>query len=75
VSVINDYLAHLVRLNRRPGTIYQRKRTLHRLAACVAPLELLDLDVTWLRTYTERASQYTGRARGDEARYAGRPPT
>lgn len=59
---IESHLAHLVRLNRRPGTIYQRRRTLYRLAEYVAPASVLEATVDQLRAFTERGL-------GDEALY------
>lgn len=60
--MIDDYCAHLARLNRRPGTIYQQRRTLMRLAAMLGgPILLATLDD--LRTFTSRGL-------GDEALYA-----
>lgn len=60
VGIIDDHCAHLVRLNRRPGTIYQRKRTLIRLATAIAPTPLLSATIDQLRNYTMRGQ-------GDEA--------
>lgn len=62
MGIIEGHLAHLARLNRRPGTIYQRERTLRRLETFLAPTELLDADLEQLRAYTDRGL-------GDEARY------
>lgn len=60
--IIEAHLAHLVRLNRRPGTIYQRRRTLTRLADFVAPAGVLEATLDQLRAYTDRGL-------GDEALY------
>lgn len=61
--MIERYCAHLARLNRRPGTIYQHHRTLARLRAWVDSDDLLDVTVDELR-------DFTGRGLGDEAAYA-----
>lgn len=60
MGIIHEHCAHLVRLNRRPGTIYQRRRTLIRLAEAIAPTPLLDATIDQLRAYTSRGQ-------GDEA--------
>lgn len=61
-AVIEEHLAHLVRRNLRPGTIYQRKRTLYRLAQHLEPCGILAANVEQLRAFTERGL-------GDEALY------
>ncbi len=52
--VIEQHAAHLVRLNRRPGTIYQRRRTLARLEEFIAPTQVLGADIGQLRQYVTR---------------------
>lgn len=60
--LIDAYCAHLARLNRRPGTIYQQRRTLARLQEMLGPLPILEATVEHLRAFT-------GRGLGDEAMY------
>lgn len=61
--MIDRYCAHLARLNRRPGTIYQHRRTLARLCAWIGSDDLLHVTIDELR-------EFTGRGLGDEAAYA-----
>lgn len=60
--IIEQHLAHLVRRNLRPGTIYQRKRTLYRLAQFLEPRGILAANLDQLRAFTDRGL-------GDEALY------
>jgi len=62
VTIIDDYCAHLGRLNRRPGTIYQQRRTISRLQATLDATPLFDATIEQLRAFT-------GRGLGDEAAY------
>ena len=61
--MIEEYCAHLARLNRRPGTIYQQRRTLARLQASLGETPLFEATIEQLRAFT-------GRGLGDEAMYA-----
>jgi integrase/recombinase XerD len=61
-GIIEAHLAHLVRRNLRPGTIYQRKRTLYRLATYLEPKGILAANLDQLRAFTDRGL-------GDEALY------
>lgn len=51
---VDEHCAHLARLNRRPGTIYQRRRALARLAAFVAPTPILEATLSDLRSFVDR---------------------
>lgn len=62
MEIIHAHLEHLDRLNRRPGTIYQRQRTLIRLLEHLEPTHILEATVEDLREYTDRGL-------GDEALY------
>jgi site-specific recombinase XerD len=53
-DIIREHCAHLTRLNRRPGTIYQRLRTLERLRTFIEPTRLLDATIDQLRAYVTR---------------------
>lgn len=57
--LIHEHLAHLRRLNRRPGTIYQRQRWLIRLDEALEPVALIEATTDQLRAFTER---HTGAA-------------
>lgn len=56
MGVVIDHLAHLRRLGRRPGTIYQREQALRRLAASIAPTPVLFATLEELRAFTGRES-------------------
>jgi len=58
-AVVAAHLAHLERLRKRPGTIYQRRRALARLARFSGQRALLDLQLEDLRAFTERAELAT----------------
>lgn len=60
--MIDDYCAHLARLNRRPGTIYQHRRTLERLQHHLGKRAMLGATLDDLR-------EFTSRGLGDEALY------
>lgn len=55
MHLIDEHCAHLVRLNRRPRTIEQRRWCLMRLGRHLAPGSLLDTTVHDLRSFTSRA--------------------
>jgi len=54
-GVVGAHLAYLRHLNRRPGTIYQRRRHLERLAAFDADRPLLELDGETLHAFVTRS--------------------
>ena len=54
MATIDNHCAHLARLNRRPGTIYQRRRALDRLARYIAPTPLRDATLIDLRSFIDR---------------------
>ena len=54
VATIDEHCAHLARLNRRPGTIYQRRRALERLAGFIAPTPIVDATLLDLRGFVDR---------------------
>lgn len=55
MTIIDEHCAHLARLNRRPGTIYQRRKVLDRLTRFLEPDQLLAVEVSDLRSFIDRA--------------------
>jgi integrase/recombinase XerC len=56
-TVIERHCGHLARLNRRPGTIYQRRRALERLSRWVSGGNLLDATLDELRDFLDRSQR------------------
>lgn len=54
-TLVAAHLAHLRRLNRRPGSIYQRSRWLARLERAITPTLLVDATLEQLRAFTSSA--------------------
>lgn len=52
-TLVHEHLAHLRRLNRRPGSIYQRKRWLARLEAALDPVDVVDATIDQLRAFVD----------------------
>ncbi len=59
-AAIEEHVAHLRRLGRQPGSVYQRQRALDRLARHIAPTPILEVTLDQLRDFTSRPS--TGRS-------------
>lgn len=55
-AIVQAHLAHLARLNRRPGSIDQRRWALARLCRFIAPTPILEVSIEQLRAFTERGT-------------------